>query len=160
MRGSGALVVEILQAAELFGIGNLVWNSADYIDRLGRIFTLVFGDRAQYMGDPRFMDVPIDLLVSPERAAEIVDKVKSDADLREPSWQRSAGQDDPRIGDGCRRQCCRHDPYPGNFSGVVTAGLGFLYNNDMHAFDPLREAELDRAGQARRQWRRADDPAA
>ena len=68
--GSGALVVEILQAAELFGIGNLVWNSADYIDRLGRIFTLVFGDRARYMGDPRFMDVPIDLLVSPERAAD------------------------------------------------------------------------------------------
>ena len=33
--GSGALVVEILQAAEQFGIGALEWGSAEYVDRLG-----------------------------------------------------------------------------------------------------------------------------
>lgn len=136
--GSGALVVEILQAAELFGIGNLDWNSADYIDRLGRIFTLVFGDRARYMGDLRFVDVPIDLLIGRERAAEIVDKVQTDADLSEPTWQPVGGTGTTHVSvmDAVGNAVGMTHTL-GTSSGVVTPGLGFLYNNDMHAFDPL-----------------------
>ena len=136
--GLGTFVVEILQAAEAFGIGELEWNSAEYVDRLGRIFTLAFADRARYMADPRFVDVPFDLLTSRQHAAEIADKVRTDADLKEPTWHPVGGTGTTHVSvidaDG---NVAGMTHTLGTSSGVVTPGLGFLYNNDMHAFDPV-----------------------
>lgn len=136
--GSGTLIIETLQAAEAYGIGELEWNSPEYIDRLGRILTLVFADRAQYMGDPRFVDVPFDMLTSLEHAAEIAEKVRTDADLREPVWQPVGGTGTTHVSvidsDG---SAVGMTHTLGSSSGVVTPGLGFLFNNDMHAFDPV-----------------------
>jgi gamma-glutamyltranspeptidase/glutathione hydrolase len=135
--GSGALVVEILQAAEAFGIGTLEWGSPEYVDRLGRIFTLVFSDRARYMADPRFVDVPMDAFTSPARAAEIAERVRTAADLDDPLWHPVGADGTTHVSvvdaDG---NAVGMTHTLGTSSGVVTPGLGFLYNNDMNAFDP------------------------
>lgn len=136
--GSGTLVIEILQAAEALGIGALEWSPPEYIDRLGRIFTLVFADRARHMGDPRFVDVPVDTLTSREHTDEIAEKVRTDADLDEPTWRPVGGTGTTHVsvadGDG---NWVGMTHTLGTSSGVVTSGLGFLYNNDMHVFDPV-----------------------
>jgi gamma-glutamyltranspeptidase/glutathione hydrolase len=136
--GSGALIVESLQAAEAFGIGALEWGSPEYIDRLGRIFTLVFSDRARYMGDPRFVDVPMDAFTSLARAAEIAERVRTDADLDEPVWYPvgSTGTTHVSVMDADGNAVGMTHTL-GTSSGIVTPGLGFLYNNDVNAFDPL-----------------------
>jgi gamma-glutamyltranspeptidase/glutathione hydrolase len=136
--GSGTLVVEILQAAEAFRIGSLPWNSPEYVDRLGRIFTLVFADRARYMGDPRFVDVPVAMLTGREHTDAIAEKVRTDADLDEPTWHPVGGTGTTHVSvvdpDG---NVAGMTHTLGTCSGIVTPGLGFLYNNDMHAFDPV-----------------------
>ena len=90
------------------------------------------------MGDPRFVDVPLDLMTSRERAAEIAEKVRTDADLKEPTWYPVGGTGTTHVsvmdGEG---NVAGMTHTLGTSSGVVTPGLGFLYNNDMHAFDPV-----------------------
>ena len=44
-------------------------NSPDYLHTLTEALKLVFADRERYYGDPRFVDVPIDELISMEYAA-------------------------------------------------------------------------------------------
>jgi gamma-glutamyltranspeptidase/glutathione hydrolase len=130
-------MVESLQAAEAYGVGKLEWGSTEYIDRLGRIFTLVFSDRARYMADPRFVDVPMEKFTSPARAAEIAERVRTDADLNDPVWH-PVGNDGTThvsvVDEAGNAVGMTHTL--GTSSGVVTPGLGFLYNNDMNAFDP------------------------
>ena len=67
---SGAMGLEILNmldARELEAMGH---NSADYIHTLTEATKLAGADREAYFGDPRFVDVPVERIISTEYAAE------------------------------------------------------------------------------------------
>ena len=55
--------LSLLRAAELRDMGH---NSVDYVHTVVEALKLAFADRERYYGDPRFVDVPLDRLLSVE----------------------------------------------------------------------------------------------
>ena len=58
--------LNLLDPAELVALGH---NSIDYVHALTEAIKLAFADREQWYGDPRFVEVPIERLISTEYAA-------------------------------------------------------------------------------------------
>jgi len=59
--------LNILSGVDLAALGH---NSPQYVHVLVEALKLAFADRHRYYGDPRFVDVPMEELLSPEYAAE------------------------------------------------------------------------------------------
>jgi gamma-glutamyltranspeptidase/glutathione hydrolase len=59
-------MLNILAGIDLAAMGH---NSVDYAHAVIEAIKLAFADRERYLGDPRFVDVPIDMLLSSDYAA-------------------------------------------------------------------------------------------
>lgn len=59
-------IMSLLDGVDLKGMGH---NSADYIHTILESIKLAFADRERYYGDPKFIDVPLDHLLSDEYTA-------------------------------------------------------------------------------------------
>ena len=134
--GSGATLIEMLQILEHFDLGALDHGSAAHLDLLARAMAAAHVDRNQHLGDPDFVEVPTDMLVSKDRAAYWADKIKSGVfpstdDGQPPSCTTHLSVYD----EAGNAVSCTHTL--GTGSGVVTPGLGFVYNNSMKLFDPF-----------------------
>lgn len=66
----GTSVVEILNILENYDVASLEINSAEYMNLFAEAFKIAFADRAQYIADTDFTDVPLEGLQSKEFAAE------------------------------------------------------------------------------------------
>jgi gamma-glutamyltranspeptidase/glutathione hydrolase len=72
----------ILEGVDLSSLGH---NSPEYIHLLIETAKLAFADRERYYGDPDFVDVPLDILLSREYAAErrkLIDPDRASMELR------------------------------------------------------------------------------
>ncbi len=65
----GTIIIEMLNILENFDVGAMDPESAEYFHLLSEVMKLGFADRSAYMGDPRYVDVPMSGLVSKEYAA-------------------------------------------------------------------------------------------
>lgn len=139
--GSGVQVLEILNILEGFDSAGMQHDEAPYVELLARAMKLSFVDRARYLGDPKFVDVPVERLLSKDHAADLRRRVERGEQTDEPV---PAGQ--PESGDtthvtavDAERNCVSLTHTLGSASGVVTPGLGFTFNNCMYQFDPVPE---------------------
>lgn len=66
----GPVLLQALTMLEGVDLTELGHNSASYIHLLAETLNLVFADRERYYGDPNFVDVPLDYLLSKPHAAE------------------------------------------------------------------------------------------
>src|SRR6185437_1478098 len=119
------------------------FNTASYLDLLARAMRLVFVDRLAHLGDPAFVDVPLDRLLSKEYAAECRDSIaRQQRERAEPHrtgslFHAQRNEETTHVtvvdedGNGA---AITHSL--GQSSGVVTPGLGFLHNSHMEMFDP------------------------
>lgn len=135
----GPAICQILQVLEGWDVASLGWNSPEYLDRLAGAMYHVFHDRDLVMADPRFVDVPLELFTSRERAAEIRALVERGATtLAEDSSFTTAGLGETThlaVIDGSGNACgITHSV--GSGTGVITPGLGFVHNNHMTTYDP------------------------
>jgi len=113
-------------------------NSARYIHLLAEIEKRVFADRADYLGDPDFSDVPVAKLTSPEylkrRAAEIdptsISKTENVRPGLEPHQTTHFSIVDA-DGNAVSNTYTLNWDYG---SGVVVKGAGFLLNDEMDDF--------------------------
>ena len=71
----GTHVVQILNVLEQFDVGSLEVNSAAYIHLFSEVFKKCYADRAAYMGDPAFADVPLEGLLSKAYAKDIASRI-------------------------------------------------------------------------------------
>jgi len=121
----------------------IVLNSPQYMHLTAEIEKRVFADRAEYLGDPDFVKVPVGELLSDEyltrRAAEIdVSKPSPLAAIR-PGLERG-GRDKPQtthysIVDRWGNAVSNTYTLNGWFgAGVVVEGAGFLLNDEMDDF--------------------------
>ena len=62
----GPVLPEALKILEGFDLKSMGHNSAPYIHTISQALNLAFSDREQYIGDPQFVDVPMNELLSEE----------------------------------------------------------------------------------------------
>src|SRR5690349_5525689 len=74
--GSGATLIQMLQILEHFDLAKLDHSSARHLDLVARAMAAAHVDRNEYLGDPRFADVPTAMLISKERAAYWAQKIE------------------------------------------------------------------------------------
>lgn len=125
---------EIL-AAEFKGVP---LNSARYIHLLSEIEKRVFADRADYLGDPAFVDSPVNKLMAPayliKRADEVNPTAISDTAKVRPgleSHQTTHFSIVDKDGNAVSNTFTLNWDYG---SGVVVQGAGFLLNDEMDDF--------------------------
>jgi len=113
-------------------------NSSRYIHLLAEIEKRVFADRADYLGDPKFSDVPVKQLVDAsyiaKRAAEVnptaisaTEKVRPGLETHQTTHFSIIDADGNAVS----------NTYTLNWdygSGVVVKGAGFLLNDEMDDF--------------------------
>ncbi len=136
----GFAVVQLLKMKDyldhLFaGVGQ---NSPQYIHLVAEIEKRVFADRAEYLGDPDFVNVDIDALIADDYIARRAAEVDPDAISRLDGVQ--PGLESPNTthysivdpwGNAVSNTYTINWEYG---SGVVVAGAGFLLNNEMDDF--------------------------
>lgn len=133
----GPTLLSILKILEGWDLSPLEHNSPEYIYRVSMAMKAAFADRDAFVGDPEFIRVPLDELLSDERANAWRRRVQRGGPVELTS--ASAGPPNTShvsVADG-RGNCVALTTSLGSSSGVVTAGLGFMYNNSMINFHPL-----------------------
>lgn len=65
----GPVLAQMLSLLDGYDLGELGHNSMQYIHLLTEAMKLSFADRERYYGDPRFVDVPMETLLSADYAA-------------------------------------------------------------------------------------------
>ncbi len=113
-------------------------NSAGYVHLISEIEKRVFADRAEYFGDPDFVDVPIKELISDDyinrRAAQVNLSGISQLESVKPGLE-SPNTTHFSIVDQWGNAVSNTYTLNWNYgSGVVVEGAGFLLNNQMDDF--------------------------
>ncbi len=136
LAGGGPCLAQILHILEHRDIASLGLNSVEYIDFVARAMQAGFHDWYTYGGDPRFVDVPVDWLLSRERAAEWFTRISNREPITVPLYPEPASTTHITVVDA-EGNCAAITHSLGSSSGVVTPGLGFTYNNIMNAANPI-----------------------
>jgi len=138
----GTHIVQILNILEHFPIGEWGHNSANTLHHMAEAMKLAYADRAEYLGDTDFVEVPLAGLTSKDYAAELRKGIAPDK--ARPSLEIKPGQ--PAVFESPetthfsvvdRWGNAVSNTYTINFSygsGITVAGAGFLLNNEMDDF--------------------------
>ena len=141
----GTHLIEILNILENYDVASLEVNSAEYIHLLAEAFKLSYADRAEYMADTAFADVPLDGLTSKEYAAEraalIDDAQAQEFFAGDPTIYEHTDTTHYSVADAkgnCVAITKTINYYFG--SGVMVDGYGFMMNNQMDDFSTNPES--------------------
>ncbi|SDP17003.1 gamma-glutamyltransferase 1 Threonine peptidase. MEROPS family T03 [Ralstonia sp. 25mfcol4.1] len=137
--GGGAMLLEMLHALEHFDLGAMPHNSPEYLRIVCEVMKQATVDKDMHLGDPAFVDIPLERLLSAERAAQTAAAVR--AHQKVSVTRVNPGHAVPRDtthlsvvdGDGNCVSLTHSLAMP---SGAITPGLGFMYNGCMGVFDP------------------------
>lgn len=141
----GITIVQMLQILQHYDLAALGWNTPEYVELLARVQRCSFADSTYYLADPRFFDVPVNMLASAEHAldwARMIDKHEDEAFLA----SRPSTQPAPISQHTTHVTAMDSDGNVASFthsignigaSGVVTPGLGFVYNNFLGHYNPV-----------------------
>ncbi|MFQ3190516.1 MAG: gamma-glutamyltranspeptidase/glutathione hydrolase [Paraglaciecola sp.] len=117
----------------------LTHNSAAYLHLLAEIGKRVFADRAEYLGDPDFVEVPVDSLIADEyiamRSQTVLRNAISVTKLVKPGLKESEETTHFSVMDKWGNAVSNTTTINlGYGSGVVVEGAGFLLNDEMDDF--------------------------
>ena len=141
--------VHLLQILNLIGDADFAgqgWRHPDTLHLLIEAMRIAYADRAEYLGDPDFVEVPVAELVSPEYAAlrrgEIeMERARSSSEVKPADAQtlerlrESPQTSHLTVVDGDRNAISLTFTVNGGFGAAVVAeGTGILLNNEMDDF--------------------------
>ena len=137
--GGGIQLIEMLNILEHFDLRAMGHNSPEYIRVVSEAMKIATVDKDAKVGDPKFVRVPVEELTSKHYAARMAEHVARKEQMRVPRFN-SGGAESKHTTQIC---VVDHDGNAvtmthtlGQPSGVVTEGLGFMYNGAMAVFDP------------------------
>lgn len=84
--GQGAVVLEMLNILEGYDLKSLGHNMADYLHLIVEAKKAAFSDRAKYIADPAFNDLPTEKMISKAYAAERRKKIDMDKAAAADFW--------------------------------------------------------------------------
>lgn len=139
--GSGLHLLQLLNVASFWPLSEWGQTSSLYLHHLTEAMRLVFADREAFLGDPDFVKIPIDKLLSPESARHKAGLIKRDKVLMEYLPENSQAE----TNKGNTTHLCVVDE-KGNAvaltqsinhffgSGIIPEGTGFILNNHLDDF--------------------------
>ncbi len=137
--GGGLMILEMLNILECFDLAGMGHNTAAYIAAVAEAMKLATIDKDLSMGDPNFVDVPVERLMSKSYAQSLADRIRAGEKAHVARLNTGA----PESKDTTHLVVADSDGNIvnlthslGSSSGVITDGLGFMYNNCMMVFDP------------------------
>ena len=137
----GTHLIQILNILENFDFSDTTPYSTKHSHLIAEAEKIAYQDRAAYMGDPNYVDVPTEGLISKEYAAKLAAKIDM-----EKAQEYTA--DDPWAFEGNDTQHLSVADKDGNMIGITMSinyywgsqvyvdGYGFYMNNHMNDFDP------------------------
>lgn len=138
----GTALLQMLQGAELNDLGAHPHNSTPAVHLMAEIERLAFADRARYLGDPDFVNVPLAALLSEEyntprfsnidmsKATSSRDVLAGEVELVEANETTHYSIVDP-FGNAIAITTTLNGNYG---SKVLVEGAGFFLNNEMDDF--------------------------
>lgn len=137
--GGGVMIVEMLNILENFDLGSMGHNSPDYIATVSEAMKIATVDKDAHVGDPNFIDIPLEHLTSKQYAAEMASRIQSGEKTRVPRFNPGGveSKDTTQVSTADEHGNCVSLTHSlGMPSGVITPGLGFMYSGCMAVFDP------------------------
>ncbi len=136
--GGGIMLLEMLNMLEQFDLRAIGHNSGEYIRIVSEVMKRVTVDKDRYVGDPAFVDIPVDRLLDKAYARQAAMDIRNGIKATVPRINSGRPTKDTTQlcvvdGDG---NCVSMTHSLGMPSGVITEGLGFMYNGCMAVFDP------------------------
>jgi gamma-glutamyltranspeptidase/glutathione hydrolase len=145
--GQGIAALQMLNMLKKFDLKSMGHNTARYLHTLIEMKKIVYEDRAKFYADPKFVEVPIKKLLSPEYAEERLKLFDPHKALREIPYADSALEEGDTIYltvvDKDRNAVSLiQSNYAGFGSGMVPDGLGFCLQ-DRGALFSLEEDHMN-----------------
>jgi len=135
--GGGLLVAQILRIMARFDVVAMGHNSPEYIRVLTEAMKIALRDKEQFVGDPNFVDNPIDRLLSDayvnDCAARILAGERFDVPRRNAAECKHTTHVSVVDADGMVVSLTHT---LGNPSGFIVKDTGFMLNGAMSTFDP------------------------
>jgi gamma-glutamyltranspeptidase/glutathione hydrolase len=135
----GAVLVEALNVLEGFELAKLAPDSPDETHLVVEAMKLAFADRAAWLGDPDFVEVPVARLTSKEYAAGLRERIRPAGPAIEVKGSGIPPQDAgtthlstaDAAGNAVALTMTINTPFG---SGITVAGTGIVLNNEMDDF--------------------------
>ena len=140
---SGGLhLIQMLNILESFDVKSLKHNSPSYVLLLNEVMKYAYADRSQYLGDPDYVDVPVNKLISKDYAENIskkitIDRVTQSDDIKAGMYIDLESDETTHFSIADKFGNLVSTTYTLNSSfgsKVVIAKTGILMNNEMDDF--------------------------
>ena len=140
---SGGLhLIQMLNILENFNLKSMKHNSPSYVLLLNEVMKYAYADRAQYLGDPDYVDVPVNKLISKDYAGNIskkitIDRVTQSDDIKAGMYIDLESDETTHFSIADKYGNLVSTTYTLNSSfgsKVVIAKTGILMNNEMDDF--------------------------
>ncbi|HSJ08800.1 MAG TPA: gamma-glutamyltransferase [Longimicrobiales bacterium] len=137
----GVAMIEMLNILEGYDLAGMRHNTAEYIHHLTEAMRRAYRDRARYVADPDFADVPVERLTSKEYAAGLRrDIVPNRASPSAPADIQLPGESDQTthysvVDANGMAVSVTYTLEAAYGSKIVVPGAGFLLNNEMGDFN-------------------------
>ncbi len=132
----GPTLLAILNILEGYDLAAMGHNSPDYIYTVAMAMKAAFADRNQRMADAAFVDVPVAWMISKSRAAEWREVIDAGGPIHAGFGPAEKPHTTQVTVVDAAGNCVSLTHSLGSSSGVITPGLGFMYNNSMVNFHP------------------------
>ena len=133
----GIALIQILNILENIDLDKIEHNSEEYLKTLISAMDYAFRDRAKFLGDPDFFEVPQNLLVSKKYAYDIYQQIQEKLLPSKANVNIVEGEETThfsildRWGNAVSNTYTLNTAYG---SGIVPTGTGILMNNEMDDF--------------------------
>ena len=139
----GICLAEILNQIESMDIASLGYHSSSHIQLMAEAEKRAYSDRAEYMGDTDFVDVPVQTLISDKYAKQRMsdydpENIIPSSEMKpglEPNQVESEETTHYSVVDKWGNAVSVTTTLNGKYgNGIVVDGAGFLLNNEMDDF--------------------------
>jgi len=133
----GVVIAEILNILEGYDLKKLQLNSTEYLYVMAKAMQAAHFDKAEWLGDSDFVAVPVDKMTSKERATEWRAKIDAGEEIKVSQYMPESKDTTYLSAFDEEGNAVSLTHSLGMASGVITPGLGFMYNNAMMAITPF-----------------------
>jgi gamma-glutamyltranspeptidase/glutathione hydrolase len=135
--GGGIMLNEMMNILENFDLAGIGHNTVEYLRVVCEAMKAATADKDNHVGDPDFYAVPVDRLTSKEHAAEAAARIRAGEKhhVERIGMEESKQTTHVAVIDA-EGNAVTMTHSLGMPSGVITDGLGFMFNGCMGVFDP------------------------